>query len=250
MVALAIHAWRRSREQHRTLALQRMAEATRRNERDFAAAILDTVEALIIVLDRQGRIIRFKRACEALTSCLAEEVVGQPFWERFLLPDEEARVKAIFAGLRAGHFACDYSSYLCIKDGRRRLIAWHSTAILDEAGAVSYVIETGVDVTAEREAQAALRESEAQRTHEQSLRRRRQFHLTEQESRVLDLLATGGGNAVIAAALHIQPNTVARHIHNIGGRLGFEGDRITRQAVVITARRLGLLPEGHDSTRG
>ncbi|WRH67869.1 MAG: GAF domain-containing protein [Planktothrix sp. GU0601_MAG3] len=35
-----------------------------RQERDFVCAVLDTVSALVIVLDPEGRIIRFNRTCE------------------------------------------------------------------------------------------------------------------------------------------------------------------------------------------
>jgi len=36
-------------------------------ERDFTSAILDTAGALVVVLDREGRITRFNRACEQVT---------------------------------------------------------------------------------------------------------------------------------------------------------------------------------------
>ena len=38
-----------------------------RKERDFISAVLSTAGALVVVLDRQGRIVRFNRACEKLT---------------------------------------------------------------------------------------------------------------------------------------------------------------------------------------
>ncbi len=42
-------------------------------ERNFVSAVLDVVGALIVVLDREGRIVRFNRACECLTGyCFAE----------------------------------------------------------------------------------------------------------------------------------------------------------------------------------
>ena len=50
-----------------------------RQERDFVCAVLDTVSALVIVLDPDGRIIRFNRTCEQLTGYSAEEVEGKTF---------------------------------------------------------------------------------------------------------------------------------------------------------------------------
>ncbi|HSH81132.1 MAG TPA: PAS domain-containing protein, partial [Herpetosiphonaceae bacterium] len=74
-------------------ARRRVVEASPRDERDFNAAILDTVGSLIIVLDRRGRIVRFNRACEDLTGYTFAEVRACPFWDIFLLPDERARVE-------------------------------------------------------------------------------------------------------------------------------------------------------------
>jgi len=59
-----------------------------RKERDFISAVLSTAGALVVVLDRQGRIVRFNRACEKLTGFSSREVESKCFWDHFLLPDE------------------------------------------------------------------------------------------------------------------------------------------------------------------
>ena len=43
---------------------RKRAEEKLQEERDFNTAVLDTAEALVIVLDKEGRIMRFNRACE------------------------------------------------------------------------------------------------------------------------------------------------------------------------------------------
>ena len=43
-------------------------------EPEFVTALLDTVAALVIVLDAQGHILRFNRACEFATDYRQEEV--------------------------------------------------------------------------------------------------------------------------------------------------------------------------------
>ncbi|BAZ36656.1 multi-sensor hybrid histidine kinase (plasmid) [Calothrix sp. NIES-4101] len=57
-------------------------------ESDFVAAILDTIAALIIVLDKQGRIVCFNRACEEITQYSFAEVENKLFWDIFSLPKE------------------------------------------------------------------------------------------------------------------------------------------------------------------
>lgn len=137
------------------------AEAALRRARDFNAAILDTAGSLVVVLDRQGGVVRFNRACERLTGYTFDEVRGQPFWEIFLLPDERARVEGVFATLCAGHYPNEHENHWITKAGERRLIAWANTALPDGAGVVAHVVGIGIDVTERRRAEAALGASEA-----------------------------------------------------------------------------------------
>ncbi len=57
------------------------AEEALQNERNFASAVVDTVAALVLVLDPEGRIVRFNRACEQTTGYDSSEVAGRQVWE-------------------------------------------------------------------------------------------------------------------------------------------------------------------------
>jgi PAS domain S-box-containing protein len=133
------------------------SEVGLREERDLISAILEVAGALVLVLDREGRIVRFNRACERITGYTADEVAGAPFWDLFLVAEETGPVKAVFTQLVAGQFPNRYENYWLTKQGERRLVAWSNTAILDEAGAVAYVVATGIDITEQRQAEAQLR---------------------------------------------------------------------------------------------
>ena len=137
----------------------RQAEHALRRERDLVSAILDTAGALVVVLDLEGRIVRFNRACEQTTGYSCDEVEGKCFWELFLLPEETEPVKAVFSQLAAGQFPSTHENYWITKDGRRRLIVWSNTALLSEEGSVDFVIGTGIDITERRRAEDALRQA-------------------------------------------------------------------------------------------
>lgn len=131
-------------------------------DRELGAAVLDTIGALVVVLDCQGRIVRFNPACEGATGYSAEEVLGKRLWDVLLPPEEAEAVKAVFRELRAGRFPNRHENHWVAKDGSRRLIAWSNTALLDRDGSVQYVIGTGLDVTAQRAAEARARELAAE----------------------------------------------------------------------------------------
>jgi PAS domain S-box-containing protein len=166
---------RRHRDRLEEMVSERTAELRLTNqelqrERDFSSAVLDTAGALVVVLDRKGRIVRFNQACEETTGWGVEEVKGKPFWDLFLLEEETEPVKAVFHDLKEGYFPADFENYWLTKTGERRLISWSSTALLDDEGTVEYVISTGIDVTERTQA-----EEELQRAHvrlEQQVARR------------------------------------------------------------------------------
>lgn len=124
-----------------------------RKERDFTSAILDVAAALVVVLDRQGRIVRFNRACEQTTGYKAREVLGKHVWDMLLPTEEVEPVRAVFDRIRAGRFPSTYENDWVARDGTRRRIAWSNTALLDEDGDVEYVIGTGIDITERRQAE-------------------------------------------------------------------------------------------------
>jgi PAS domain S-box-containing protein len=133
---------------------RRRADEALRQERDFISAVLDTASTLVLVLDRQGRIVRFNRACERKTGYSFDEVKGKPLWDLFLIPEEVEPVKAVFEELRTGQFPNENENHWVSKHGERRLIAWSNTALLDADGTVEYVIGTGIDVTERRQAES------------------------------------------------------------------------------------------------
>ena len=61
------------------------AEAALRAERDFISAVFETIGALVLVLDREGRVLRFNRACQETTSYSLDEVKGKSIWGLALL---------------------------------------------------------------------------------------------------------------------------------------------------------------------
>ena len=122
--------------------------------------MLETVPAVVVVLDAQGGVVELNRAGEELTGYSAEEIRGRKLWETGLVPEEEQPgTREVFARLHAGDFPNRYENHWITRDGRWRLLSWRNSAVLDEYGEVSRVIGAAVDVTDERRALDALQES-------------------------------------------------------------------------------------------
>jgi PAS domain S-box-containing protein len=116
-------------------------------ERNFVSAVLETAGALVVVLDTEGRVVRFNRACERITGWSFEEIRGKPFSETFLVPEERAEVERDFKRLVAGLPRLERRNCWVTRSGETRLIEWSNTTLPGPDGRVEYVVATGIDVT-------------------------------------------------------------------------------------------------------
>jgi len=130
-------------------------------ERNFVSAILDTVGALVVVLDDEGRILRFNPACEIITGYSMEEVRGKCIWDLFLVSEEADRFRTIFEVLRTDLLPQDYQSSWLTKHGDQRLIAWTSTLLPGSGETSNYIIATGIDITERKQLEKAILEISA-----------------------------------------------------------------------------------------
>ena len=137
--------------------LKRTEEALQ-EERNMVTAILDTVGALVIVLDPAGRIIRFNRACERTSGYSFSQVKYRYVWELFGNWEEADRFRQVFEQMRLGHIEHEYESSWADRNGIRRLIAWTGTALTGAKAAPPSLIVTGIDITERKRLEQAILE--------------------------------------------------------------------------------------------
>jgi|GEM_PF-1782540 len=138
---------------------RKLMEEALDQEKNFASTVLDTAGALVMILDKEGNVIRFNHACEQISRCPAQEILGKSFWEFFMSAEESERVRTIFARLLAGQFPMHYESFWLSRDGSTRNIAWTSTVLFSADGTVEHVVATGLDITRRKEIERQLTEA-------------------------------------------------------------------------------------------
>ncbi|MFL5517537.1 MAG: PAS domain S-box protein, partial [Gemmatimonadales bacterium] len=138
------------------------AEQVLEREPQFVAAVLDTIGALVAIFDREGHITRFNRACEVTTGYSADEVRGRSFWDLLLPPEEVETVRGVVADLLAGGSSGTLEHHWLTRQGTRRLLTWAITILRDGEGEPEHIVAMGIDVTEQRRAERALRESREQ----------------------------------------------------------------------------------------
>jgi PAS domain S-box-containing protein len=138
---------------------RKQAERALREERDFVAQILQIADALILVLDAEGRILRFNDKCQAVSGWSEKEVRGRYFWER-LLPDRLVSAnRESFHRLLASDGAMTarfVENCWRTRDGAERPIAWRHSLVCDEQEKPRLIICIGHDVTEQRRVEEQL----------------------------------------------------------------------------------------------
>src|ERR1700758_2445813 len=133
------------------------AEEALQKERNVVSGILDTVGALVLVLDEEGRILRFNRACEQMTGYSFEEVHGKLIWDLFPDPEEVKEFRNVIGKTRDSQSVQEYEGCWVNRNGREKLIAWSTTVLPGAGDAASYVIASGIDITERKRAEAKFR---------------------------------------------------------------------------------------------
>ncbi len=140
-------------------------EQALQQERNFVSAILHTVGTLIMVLDLNGRIVQFNRACEQTSGQRFAEVKGKHAWELFSSREDAERFEAAFDQLRSAQNPQEYDGHWVTGEAGPRLISWSGTLLTDAEAKVGHVIATGVDITESKRLETAILEISAREEH-------------------------------------------------------------------------------------
>src|SRR4051812_17071713 len=95
------------------------AEVSGAARADLNALIVDATASLIVVLDRDGRIVRFNRACEVSSGYSLAEVEGKVVWDFLLDAAEGAAVRRVFEAIVAGRGPRGHECDWLTRDGRK-----------------------------------------------------------------------------------------------------------------------------------
>jgi diguanylate cyclase (GGDEF)-like protein/PAS domain S-box-containing protein len=121
-------------------------------------AVLDAAASLIIVVDAQGRLLCWNRACERLSGYNMRELSGgEDVLERLVPEDERPRAIGVLDAVARGESPVTVEVHWRTRSGDVRLIAWSCTGLTAPDGAVTHVVATGIDVTERRSLERRLR---------------------------------------------------------------------------------------------
>ena len=105
-----------------------------------------------MVLDAEGRIQRFNRACELLTGRFEDEVRGLTPSGFALAPRDVEPVEARFRDAKPADFPIEFEVEWLDEHREPRLIAWSNNCVVGPDGEIEHIVAAGTDITDRREA--------------------------------------------------------------------------------------------------
>jgi len=127
--------------------------------------VLDAAASLIVVVDADGRLVSWNRACEELLGYTAAELDSANALFDLIPADERHLAVNGMRALRAGRSPVRAEFNWRTRDGDLRLIDWSTTALTGPDGEVTYMVGTGIDVTDTRQAEVERAAAEVRLRH-------------------------------------------------------------------------------------
>ena len=128
-----------------------------RTANKFLSSVLDTVDALVVVVDSTGRIVRLNQAFRQALSAPGQKMDGRYLWDMLLLPDDVLTVQTIIGKLQAGQCRTASANFWLTKSGHLRLVCWSFTVLRGVGEEGDYIVGVGLDVTEREQAEENLR---------------------------------------------------------------------------------------------
>jgi PAS domain S-box-containing protein len=135
---------------------RKRAEAALRSQRDFAESLLVTAQAIVLVLDPEGRVVRFNPFMEQLSGYRLEEVLGKDWFTTFLPECEQDQAQEAFSLAVADKQTSRHIGSILTRTGRQRTIEWNNKILEDADEQPIGMLAIGHDITDREENEAQL----------------------------------------------------------------------------------------------
>ena len=144
----------------RDITIRRETEQALRRERDFAESLVETAQAIVLVLDAEGNIVRYNRYMEEISGVPLDEVRGKNWFQTFIPHTERPKIRGLFDTALLGAPTRGNVNPIQTKDGEQRDIEWFDTVLRDSEGNVTGILAVGQDLTPRRQLEEQVRQAQ------------------------------------------------------------------------------------------
>lgn len=136
---------------------RKKAEEAVRRERDFAERVIETTQAIVLVLDNENRIVRFNSYMSQLSGYMLDELKDKDWMNILIPPEQHQSFLNIIRITQQQTCGRGLVNTLLTKDRQERHIEWATSLLEDSQGDTIGVLATGQDITDRKKAQDAIK---------------------------------------------------------------------------------------------
>lgn len=114
-----------------------------------ADCFFDALGSLVIVLDKNGKILLFNSGAEEMLGYKAENVIGKNWFELFVPEEIRDTIYKVFLDIVSGdtQFLEQYDNEILKKNGKKITVRWHTSAIRGSKNEIEGIIASAVDIS-------------------------------------------------------------------------------------------------------
>jgi len=208
---------------------------------DFTDTIFEVANNVIVVMDLEGRFVRFNRAAEEISGLTRNEVLGRPIWDCVLAEEYKEDVEAIFKDIRSEKLSIveRYEGEWLVREGGRCTLECSISALYDSSSNVSHVVILAYDITQRKAAEE--QEARLQRELNQARKMEALGQLTggiaHDFNNILGIIIGYNDLALSQLKNSEQPN-IKKYLDNISQSAKRAGD-LVKQMMVFSRKDSG-----------
>ena len=141
------------------MARDRRAEESSLVARESLLELIDTIDAIVVILDAEGKIRYTNQVIEEITGYSREELGGASWFELLTPKDRYPEVWEEFQSLTTEGALDRFENPIVTKGGEERYIVWRNSVLRRKGKAVG-TASIGIDISERKRAEESLRDSE------------------------------------------------------------------------------------------
>jgi len=118
-----------------------------RKSRDFAESLFNAAPGIVLILDTEGRIIRFNPYMEMISGYLLKDVKGKYWIDVFSPENDSINFSNASSQKNNQEVPTGNMSSIITKTGEKREIVWFDSTLKDENGKIIGLLAVGQDIT-------------------------------------------------------------------------------------------------------
>jgi diguanylate cyclase (GGDEF)-like protein/PAS domain S-box-containing protein len=119
-------------------------------EKSFSDGLINSTDLFVLLLDTQGRILRFNPFAERVTGYSEKEITGKSWIEYLFRETEKQDMRRLFDRVKSGQYVRQKQANILHKDGHEVELIWHYHPLADMEGRIYKLAVLGMDISDRR----------------------------------------------------------------------------------------------------